>query len=351
MFSSCNSVFFQPKLNSGETTEVLEQEANIISEVVSDLPHVKNNKTFFSPVNSVHGEKRNREIQDSGLKNPPVLTGTINSEGAPLDTETKNFFEPRFGRNFSDVRIHRDSAAERSAQSINAHAYTVGNHIVFNSNRYSPQTRAGKKLLAHELTHVTQQSSLIQPYRDPVSKNTINFGTANDKVLIEESFNMEKDKQTKPWIELITVEFNSKKVDGDNNNFWVGTANVHYYDNPVKLADFRFPISGGSAELGKTDKGNNFTVHRIEGVGYMSSKYSDPFEPVSKTGWGKRYAKDLGGNMNFAIFYNKSEALHSGPPDESSHGCIHVDWADETNMKKLNYHSVIGYTKVTVKYV
>src|SRR5262249_51142380 len=64
---------------------------------------------------------------------------------------------------FSDVKIHTDHAASKSAQSINALAYTTGNNIVFNQNQFSPESESGKKLLAHELTHVVQQQSGIAP--------------------------------------------------------------------------------------------------------------------------------------------------------------------------------------------
>lgn len=77
--------------------------------------------------------------------------------GRPLAAATRSFFEPRFGRNFADVRIHTGAEADHNASAINASAYTLGNHITFAAGRYRPDTFAGRKLLAHELTHVTQQ--------------------------------------------------------------------------------------------------------------------------------------------------------------------------------------------------
>jgi hypothetical protein len=64
--------------------------------------------------------------------------------------------EPQFGYDFSRVRVHSGSTAERSARDLNAHAFTVGNEIVFGPGRFAPETREGKSLLAHELTHVIQ---------------------------------------------------------------------------------------------------------------------------------------------------------------------------------------------------
>lgn len=69
----------------------------------------------------------------------------------------RNFFEPRFGADFTDVRIHNNSQAGRLAQSINARAFTLGRDVVFGSGEYSPNTSKAKRLLAHELTHVIQQ--------------------------------------------------------------------------------------------------------------------------------------------------------------------------------------------------
>lgn len=77
--------------------------------------------------------------------------------GAPLSHEARAFFEPRFQRDFSQVRIHSDAAAADAARSVQARAYTLGTHIVFGAGEYAPATAAGRSLLAHELTHVVQQ--------------------------------------------------------------------------------------------------------------------------------------------------------------------------------------------------
>lgn len=75
----------------------------------------------------------------------------------PLDGETREFFEPRFGADFGGVRIHTDARAASSARAVNALAYTVGPNLVFGEGHYAPGTIAGQRLLAHELTHVLQQ--------------------------------------------------------------------------------------------------------------------------------------------------------------------------------------------------
>ena len=91
---------------------------------------------------------------------PPVVGETLRSgRGRPLDTETRAYFEPRFGRDFSGVRVHTDERASASARSVSALAYTVGPDIVFAAGRYAPAAPEGRRLLAHELTHVVQQTS------------------------------------------------------------------------------------------------------------------------------------------------------------------------------------------------
>lgn len=82
----------------------------------------------------------------------------LNSDrGRSLDEATRTHFEHGFAHDFRGVRIHTDFKAGQSAEMINARAYTFGEHIVFGPGQYNPVTLGGKKLLAHELTHVVQQ--------------------------------------------------------------------------------------------------------------------------------------------------------------------------------------------------
>jgi hypothetical protein len=83
----------------------------------------------------------------------------VNSGGRPLEPDVRTEMEARIGHDFSDVRVHDDTAAAASASSVNAHAYTVGSNVVFQRDRYDPSTQEGKTTLAHELTHVVQQRS------------------------------------------------------------------------------------------------------------------------------------------------------------------------------------------------
>ncbi len=90
---------------------------------------------------------------------PPIVYEVLRSPGQPLDAATRAFFEPRFGHDFSGVRVHTDAKAGHSAHAVNALAYTVGQDIVLGGGARATGTIAELKLLAHELTHVLQQTS------------------------------------------------------------------------------------------------------------------------------------------------------------------------------------------------
>lgn len=122
-----------------------------------------------------NGVLQRKSLNDSEhAKVPPIVNEVLNSSGQSLDTATRAFMEPHFGRDFSGVRVHTDSKAAESAESVSALAYTVGNNIVFGAGRYTPETMAGQQLLAHELTHTIQQNG-AKSNSAPVS-----LGATND---------------------------------------------------------------------------------------------------------------------------------------------------------------------------
>jgi len=96
-----------------------------------------------------------------GSVSVPGAEDVVRSSGKPLDRGTRSFMESRFGHDFGRVRVHTDARAAESARAVNAHAYTVGHDIVFADGRFDPSARAGRRLLAHELTHVVQQRPVL----------------------------------------------------------------------------------------------------------------------------------------------------------------------------------------------
>jgi hypothetical protein len=97
-------------------------------------------------------------LDDGGERPSPVHDVVGRGGGSALDPGTRSTMEAAFGRSFGDVRVHTDENASRSAQAVGANAYTVGSDVVFRSGHYDPGTPTGQRTLAHELTHVVQQS-------------------------------------------------------------------------------------------------------------------------------------------------------------------------------------------------
>lgn len=99
------------------------------------------------------------EAEEAAEERSSVHDVLSSGGGAPLDGDTRRDMEARLGADFSDVRVHTDSAAHESAREVGARAYTVGNDVVFQRDAYAPDSDDGRRTLAHELTHVIQQRS------------------------------------------------------------------------------------------------------------------------------------------------------------------------------------------------
>jgi len=147
----------QTKLAISQPGDLYEREADRIADQVVRIP-----ETSIEARNghSNTGIGIQRVRASAGETSPSVPGMDFNFDGGQtLLDSVRAYMEPRFGYDFSGVRVHTDTAAAKTAQSVDAVAYTMGNHIVFNQGHYSPDTPTGKKLLAHELTHVIQQGS------------------------------------------------------------------------------------------------------------------------------------------------------------------------------------------------
>ncbi len=94
---------------------------------------------------------------------PPIVHEVLRSPGQPLDENTREFMESRFGHDFSQVRVHTDAKAAKSARAVNALAYTVGRDVAFGAGQYAPTLADRRRLIAHELTHIVQQSGSAAP--------------------------------------------------------------------------------------------------------------------------------------------------------------------------------------------
>lgn len=120
---------------------------------------------------------------------PPIVHDVLRASGHPLDGATRAFMGARFGHDFSRVRLHTDARAAESARAVDALAYTVGSEVVFGEGQYAPGTREGRRLLAHELTHVVQQQagSPLQLQTSDAGGPFSTFGSERDSGEIAEA--------------------------------------------------------------------------------------------------------------------------------------------------------------------
>ena len=143
----------QTKLTIKEPGDIYEQEADrIADQVLASSAHPA--VSGASPLLQRFSGQSNRQMDTA----PASVDQVLASPGRPLEPALRQDMEQRFGHDFSQVRVHSGAAAEQSARDVNANAYTVGHNMVFGAGRFTPGTYEGRRLIAHELTHVVQQS-------------------------------------------------------------------------------------------------------------------------------------------------------------------------------------------------
>jgi peptidoglycan hydrolase-like protein with peptidoglycan-binding domain len=151
----------QAKLKIGQPGDIYEHEADRVADEVMRMPEPGLQRQLESE------EEEEDILQTKTLDNTtPEVTHDLESHiyalpggGTPLSGHVRAFFEPRFGHDFTQVRVHTDSRAADVAELLNARAFTIGQDIVFGMDEYAPETVAGQRLLAHELVHTIQQTN------------------------------------------------------------------------------------------------------------------------------------------------------------------------------------------------
>ena len=162
----------QPKLTVNAPGDIYEQEADQIAEQVMRMPESQSlsgcdcgsgcAKCQSNGREGGHEALQTKHVGSSGaaqMAAPPGVDEVLASPGQPLAASARAFFEPRFARDFSDVRVHADAHAAQSAEAVAARAYTVGSDVVLNTGGGAPASSDEMRLLAHELAHVVQQDS------------------------------------------------------------------------------------------------------------------------------------------------------------------------------------------------
>ena len=150
------ATLLQRKLAVGQVDDPLEHEADRVAEQVMRMPEPALQRKCACGGACPRCKSGGSHLGPAAA--PPIIHEALRSSGQLLDSATRAYFEPRFGHDFGDVRVHSDALAAQSADAVHALAFTVGQDIVFAAGRYRPETPGGRRLLAHELTHVVQQA-------------------------------------------------------------------------------------------------------------------------------------------------------------------------------------------------
>jgi hypothetical protein len=143
----------QRKLAISASNDPLEREADrVADQVLAAQPHSTVSAT------PPYIQRFAGQATEGAATAPASVDRVLAGSGSPLEPTLQRNMGQRFGRDFSQVRVHTDETAEQSARDVSAHAYTAGHNIVFGAGQFAPGTHEGQRLLAHELTHVVQQS-------------------------------------------------------------------------------------------------------------------------------------------------------------------------------------------------
>lgn len=206
------SQFFSPaavvqtKLEVNEPGDEYEKEADAVADTIMTKPE------------AAPGIQRQDEMEVLQRKaDTPAAVGNdfasqLGHGGAPMDAGVRSGMESHFGVGFDNVKVHTDSNAAQLSRGLSAQAFTHGNDIYFNEGKYNPATSSGKHLLAHELTHVVQQSGGIQRKTDPKAPGY--YTTAEKIVEDEESmmFNADQVERARNYLKMTEAVMNSDAV-------------------------------------------------------------------------------------------------------------------------------------------
>jgi hypothetical protein len=263
--SDSGGLSLQCKLSVGAANDPLETEADAVADRVMRMPDVPLVQRNCADEDKQLEQKPSVAVSESSVSDNFVSElGT----GQPLDRAILDYFEPRFGADFSSVRLYADNRAAESADSINALAYTFGKKVVFGSEQYQPQTIQGKQLLAHELTHVVQQSN-TSPTLQPKLKFTGTADHVSRAITLLNSglgsfYNVSADKSGDVKIEPIRAAHTSS-ITGPNAQQKAMADRLWTVINDPK--DVSMTVSSGSKTLGGSWDTGDFDIADLETYG------------------------------------------------------------------------------------
>lgn len=323
----------QRKLTIGASDDGWEQEADRVADQVLAAKPVGGVASAPPRIQRAPAREPSDDGPDGREAAPDSVTRVLNGAGRPLEAGLRRDMERRFRHDFSQVRVHTGTAAERSAHEVGAQAYTVGRDLVFGAQRYAPATPAGRHLLAHELTHVVQQGGApAHTLRAKPEKKGGNAGKAGKTA-----------KAPKPKVPQICGR-DSKKIKDNfitkvNIDVGANTLTIEW-DDPKKIPPGGTGPHAISPGTGLCCKDCNDPA-TSQASGSLCTPKGGTWK-VSATGCA------LGGHpgaKNPTYFQRAGVAIHSGntgsPP--RSHGCARTD---ETVSQLIHDNVIVDKTDI-----
>jgi len=184
----------QAKLTIGASNDPLEQEADRVADQVMAAP--LNSEVSITPP---HIQRFSGQSTGQTDTVPASVDRALSGLGRPLEPVLRQDMEQRFGHDFSRVRVHTSVVAEQSARDVNADAYTVGHNVVFGRGRFAPGTYEGRRLIAHELTHVVQQSDVNGTHVEKDGAKLVPLPTTTKGLVQRKSDDIETLIRSEDW--------------------------------------------------------------------------------------------------------------------------------------------------------
>lgn len=310
------------KLNIAPAYDALEKQVNIIADKVINEQQAE--PIDFSQDNIIqrkHSEENNKTFEEFANNTP----------AKPLDGNTRSSMESRFNYDFSDVKIHDDHSSAEKADSINALAFTSGNNIFFNEGQYDTSSDSGKKLLAHELTHVVQQNtsntdaSLIQ--RQPKD-------TPYDKALVERA--KKRLAFLKPKLDYLrsiktAIDIDKTRAMGERQQLDAKSMQVDWKERAAKEEDNFSKLNRQPIDIILTDDAVLFKVKfqcffnnpKAQNFGVLKRSVADGINLV----WNQTLASGIFKGRKFSIV-PEVELINSLQDRTSDHWLIEVRSSD-----------------------
>ncbi len=296
------------------------------SESFQDIEDVSDDEEYEGGEDDESGMPK-REAGVSGAEKASVAE-LPSSHGHPIDPSVRKFMESRFGVGFEGVRIHTDAATAESAKELHAQAYTVGANIYFGQGKYSPQTDQGIGLLAHELTHVIQQTGAANYHR--VQRKS---APPRKKVNVCSAGSCPQGKQPKEVID------DCRKSGPVDENKFISALNVSLSQKTVEVV-----WSDGKTETWPCSPNPNATPEKDDDrVGVKCSvKHTNAITKKRRKPDGMAWFTGFASEGRRIGFHNSQPV----GPGFVSHGCVRV-CCDKAEI--INKNSWSGKTNITVK--